>query len=139
MLPSALMLAILASKPPAAPAILEVTIEGLRKHDGVIRACLIARAQAFPDCAADPSSIRLTTPASDRLSLSGVPPGNYALALFHDENVNGKLDTIFGIPKEGFGFSRNPAVRFGAPRYGKVVIRLGPGLNVIRVRLQYLL
>ena len=140
-LPYALFLSILASTPPGhfLPATLDVTIEGLRKRAGVIRACLIARAQAFPDCVGDPSSIRLTIPASGRLSFNAVPPGNYALTLFHDENANGKLDTILGIPREGFGFSRNPTVRFAAPKYDKVVIKIASGLNRITVRLQYLL
>ncbi len=35
-----------------------------------------------------------------------IPYGNYAIALFHDKNGNEKIDTgLFGIPKEGYGFS----------------------------------
>jgi len=38
--------------------------------------------------------------------LAGIPPGTYAIACYHDENDNGKLDTNFlGIPKEGTGAS----------------------------------
>jgi uncharacterized protein (DUF2141 family) len=34
-----------------------------------------------------------------------IKPGKYAIAVIHDENCNGKLDTnMFGIPKEGYGF-----------------------------------
>jgi uncharacterized protein (DUF2141 family) len=36
---------------------------------------------------------------------SDIKPGKYAIAVIHDENCNGKLDTnMFGIPKEGYGF-----------------------------------
>jgi uncharacterized protein (DUF2141 family) len=36
---------------------------------------------------------------------SDIKPGNYAIAVIHDENRNGELDTnMFGIPKEGYGF-----------------------------------
>lgn len=46
---------------------------------------------------------------------------------------------FLGIPKEGFGFSRNPAVRFGAPRFEQVYIELGPGFTRTSVRMQYIL
>ncbi|HEY2111819.1 MAG TPA: DUF2141 domain-containing protein, partial [Dongiaceae bacterium] len=36
-------------------------------------------------------------------------PGAYAVALFHDENADGHLNTsALGIPTEGAGFSNNP-------------------------------
>ena len=41
-----------------------------------------------------------------RCDFEDIPPGTYALAVIHDENMNGKLDTNFlGVPKEGYGFS----------------------------------
>ena len=41
------------------------------------------------------------------LIFDNVPAGNYAIALFHDENNNGKMDTNFlGIPKEKVAFSK---------------------------------
>jgi len=47
-----------------------------------------------------------------------VPPGRYALVALHDENSNHKLDrNMFGIPKEGFGFSNNPKVVLSAPSF----------------------
>lgn len=119
---------------------LEIDLEGLRNSRGVIQACLMQDPARFPDCGSDRRAVRQTVQArSARLLFTGVRPGNYALALFHDENANGKLDTLLGIPREGFGFSRNPLVRFGAPRYDKVNIQLGPGVTLVRVRLQYLL
>lgn len=40
--------------------------------------------------------------------------GDYAIAVYHDKNMNGKLDTNFlGIPKERYGFSNNARRRFG--------------------------
>ena len=65
-----------------------------------------------------------------------IPNGAYAIAVFHDENGNGKLDKNFlGIPKEGYGFSNNirPKLRgatFKESRFvlngdKKIVIKLG--------------
>lgn len=37
-----------------------------------------------------------------------IPYGEYAIALYQDENGNGKLDTgAFGVPTEPFAFSNN--------------------------------
>jgi uncharacterized protein (DUF2141 family) len=47
-----------------------------------------------------------------------IPPGTYALAVIHDENMNGKLDTKwFGIPTEGYGFSNKANAVFGPPSF----------------------
>ena len=40
--------------------------------------------------------------------------GQYAIAVYHDKNKNGKLDTnMLGIPLEEYGFSNNARGRFG--------------------------
>ncbi|MEQ8459231.1 MAG: DUF2141 domain-containing protein [Sandaracinaceae bacterium] len=47
-----------------------------------------------------------------------VPPGEYALAAFHDENANNDLDrNIFGIPSEGTGASNDAYNAFGPPSW----------------------
>ena len=123
-----------------APAAIEVEIDKARSARGVFHLCLTAQVKHFPDCSKDASAIKRTVPAVSRsVSLRGIAPGRYALTLFHDENNNRRLDTVLGIPREGFGFSRNPAVRFGAPKFRQVDIELSPGFNRQRVRLQYLL
>lgn len=50
---------------------------------------------------------------------SDLPDGEYAVKLYHDDNDNNKLDSnMFGIPKEGYGFSNNGG-RFGPPAYSE--------------------
>jgi uncharacterized protein (DUF2141 family) len=45
-----------------------------------------------------------------------VKPGSYAVAAYHDENNNDKLDKAFtGIPNEKYGFSNNVRGIFGPP------------------------
>lgn len=124
----------------AQPASLEVDVTGLRDTRGAIHACLTRDALHFPDCKSDPAALMQTAPASARkLTFRGIPPGVYALAIFHDANANRKLDTFMGIPREGFGFSRNPTIRFGAPHFDKVSFQLAPGFARTGVKLQYLL
>ncbi len=47
-----------------------------------------------------------------------LPFGEYAIKLFHDENMDGELDTNFlGIPTEDYGFSNNVRGTFGPADY----------------------
>ena len=52
--------------------------------------------------------------------INRVPYGDYAVAVFHDENKNGKMDKgVLGIPLEPYGFSNNLRVTFGPPKWEK--------------------
>lgn len=106
----------------------------------MIRVCLTADPDNFPACIDDAQAVTRSVPASDhRLSLEGLPYGDYAIAVVHDENGNKKLDTFAGIPREGFGFSRNPPIGFGAPRFAAARFRIGSDAEAQQVRLHYLL
>jgi uncharacterized protein (DUF2141 family) len=51
-------------------------------------------------------------------TFQNIPKGTYAIALFHDENLNEKLDkNFFRIPTEGYGISNNAQPMFGPPRF----------------------
>jgi uncharacterized protein (DUF2141 family) len=125
----------------AAPAAtVEVDLIALRNSRGTIHACMTRNPVYFPNCKKDPEALKQSVRADvRRLEFSGVPSGRYALSVIHDENANQKLDTLVGIPKEGFGFSRNPVIRFGPPSFEKVSIGLPPGFTRTSVRMQYLL
>lgn len=59
------------------------------------------------------------------LHIADLPIGEYALAVFHDENGNGKLDTNWlGIPKEKVAFSRAKMKTFGPPKYKECAFRV---------------
>ena len=63
-----------------------------------------------------------------RLSL---PEGNYAIAAFHDENGNKKLDRNFaGLPKEKYGFSNNVRGTFSPPALNDQLIKLAGELEI---------
>lgn len=121
-------------------ATIDIEVQGLRNHRGMLHLCATRNPTHFPDCRRDPAAYRRTVPASsERLRLNGVVPGRYAISLFHDQNSNEKLDTFLGVPREGFGFSRNPVIRFGAPKFDSVGIELVAGFTRTTVRMQYLL
>ena len=52
------------------------------------------------------------------IAIKDLPKGEYALAIFHDENGNDKLDTNWlGIPKEKVAFSHAKMKTFGPPGF----------------------
>jgi uncharacterized protein (DUF2141 family) len=65
-------------------------------------------------------------------------PGDYGVAVIHDENSNHHLDRNFlGVPKEGFGFANNPHVLLSAPSMKAALAHVGCPSTEISVHLQY--
>lgn len=63
--------------------------------------------------------------------------GDYAIAVYHDENANMDFDKgAFGLPAEPWGLSRNPRVRFGPPSIDKTLFNVTQqGINIsVRLR-----
>jgi uncharacterized protein (DUF2141 family) len=53
-------------------------------------------------------------------TFSGLASGQYAIRYYHDENLNGKMDTnLVGKPTEGYGFSNNVIGKTGPPKFEK--------------------
>ncbi len=47
-----------------------------------------------------------------------LPPGEYAVSVFHDQDGDEKMRTNFiGIPKDPMGLSNNAKAKFGPPKY----------------------
>ena len=54
------------------------------------------------------------------ITIKNLKPGKYAVRYYHDENLNGKMDTnLVGKPTEGYGFSNNVIGKFGPPPFEK--------------------
>ena len=89
----------------------------------------------------DANAVARTIPAgAGALTIPGLPTGDYAVAVIHDENGNARLDTFAGIPREGFGFSRNPVIRFGPPRFAAARFAVGAGAaEKQQIHIRYLL
>ncbi len=120
---------------------LTVAVEGLRNTRGNLLVCITAHATAFPDCSRDPGATRVRIAAADlnRDMRFTLPAGTYAVAIVHDENGNGRLDTMMMMPREGFGFSRNPRLRLGPPRFADAAFPLTRDAVDQHVRVRYML
>ncbi|MFZ0391074.1 MAG: DUF2141 domain-containing protein [Calditrichia bacterium] len=72
-----------------------------------------------------------------RFNFPGLPFGEYAVKVFHDENANKDLDTNFlGIPKENYGFSNNVRGKFGPPDWKKAFFQFHADSLVININLK---
>jgi uncharacterized protein (DUF2141 family) len=129
-----------ASAQPAAND-LQVQLSGLRSAKGIVHFCLSANPDKFLRCQDDRSAVSRSVPVGQagRVDLGPVRPGTYALLVIHDENSNGKLDMTFGIPREGFGFSNNPAMRPRPPHWDEIRFTVPAAATVQQIRVRYVL
>lgn len=68
-----------------------------------------------------------------------LPPGTYAVSVYHDEDGDRDFDrTLVGVPTEGFGFSNDAETKIGLPALSAARFRLRPGEKVLPIRMRYL-
>jgi len=119
----------------------DVTLHGLRSDKGNVLICLTEAPDHFPDCGKDPHARHFVVPTAQaaHISFGDLSSGDYAVALIHDENSNGKLDVAGIIPTEGVGFSRNPHLWFSAPKFKSADFQVGAAPVTQDIRLKYFL
>ena len=120
---------------------LAVHIENLMNSEGNVRVALHQRVDGvdFPDDAgAVAGTFSQAVAGSMRFVFTDVPPGEYAVAAFHDRNADGQLGTtVLGIPTEPYGFSNDARGFMGPARFTSAAITISEedtGLSItIRV------
>ena len=128
-----------ASAADAAAADLTVTVTNLRSGDGNVHYAVYDDPDGFPSAGRWRTG-GVVPAANDQVTtvISGLPAGRYALAVYHDENANGSFDQwLFGLPLEGFGFSRDAPARFGPPKFDDAAIDLPETGAEITIRMRY--
>lgn len=119
---------------------LTVEIDGLKQTKGQICYSLFTQSQGFPESTdkalqAECIPVREKSPV---LIIENLQMGNYALAVFHDANVDGELNRNFlGIPREGFGFSQNPQIKTSPPSFGDSVVVITESKTNLQVQLRH--
>jgi len=97
-----------------------VKVVDLRSNDGKVGLTLFNAEEGFPsepDNAIAKKYIEIKDKTA-QATFENVAEGKYAIAVYHDEDEDGEIETNWiGIPKEGTGSSNNPKSRMGPPRY----------------------
>lgn len=126
---------------PASNTYINVVVEGLRNGNGLVAVTLYAdNSRKFLAKGGSLYVGRVDASAPTTRMCIHVPnPGVYAIAIYHDENGNRKIDRggVLGIPTEGFGFSNNPPTIASLPSFRSVRINIPRSGLTTHVKLKY--
>jgi uncharacterized protein (DUF2141 family) len=116
-----------------------VTVTGLRSSDGVVRCGLYASADGFRQPGREMrGAVGAIKGQSATCVFNNLPPGTYAVAAFHAERNEARIETgAFGKPKQGYGFSGNPSSGFGPPSFSAAAFEYRGGNQALQISLQY--
>lgn len=121
-------------------AVLTVRVDNVSPRGGNLRLALYDRARYDGD--KDPVSDRVVAAKASGpniVTFAPVPPGDYAVKMFQDENKNEQFDqTWVGLPKERYGFSNNAGpdwLHLGPARFDAAKITLKAGANTTEIKL----
>ncbi len=131
--------ALLATPTWTSAADLAVEVRSLRSDQGHIRVGLFAVPETFATDAGKIAEIVLAPQGGTaRGAFADLAPGAYAIAAYHDENANRTFDKgLFGWPLEGYGFSNDAPVFFGAPTFARAAFTVPEGGAKIVFRMVY--
>ncbi len=111
-------------------------IKGLRKAEGEVRIAMFNSKEAYTK---EPVHAVVLPVDSTAVTweVEQLPFGEYAIAIYHDKNTNGKLDTnILGIPKERYGFSNNARGRFGPASWSDAMFVVNSSFHKVEVEIK---
>ena len=97
-----------------------VQITNFNNNKGVCKACLFNSATSFNGEGGQPFQCMesVVNNKTAKVVFDQIPAGTYAVFVFHDMNDNNKMDKNFlGIPKEGYGASKNKLPFASAPTF----------------------
>lgn len=108
----------------------EVRIEGVTSTKGEVYASIFLTDEGFPGNKNAAYAYR-AAPASDGtivMVFDEVPAGEFVVAVLHDKDSNQELSfNMLGMPKEGYGFSRDARSKFGPPKFDKAAVTIEAG------------
>lgn len=97
-------------------------VSNLKNDKGVCRACLFNNQASYEGKTSKPFQC-ISVPVKGykaRIEFRNFLSGTYAIFVYHDSNNNNKMDRNFvGIPKEGYGASKNNLPYASAPTFNE--------------------
>jgi uncharacterized protein (DUF2141 family) len=132
----ALLAAIGSATAASASGTLQVEVGNVRARSGTVHVAICTQAEFLKDCprsAEAPAKIGITV-----VSVTDLRPGRYAAQVFYDQNGNHVLDrALFGVPKEGVGFSNDAKIRLAPPKWDEAVFAYDGQSRTIQLKLRY--
>lgn len=119
---------------------IKIIIAGIKNTNGQILISLHNKNEGFPGTKEHSLLNRALEIKGDTVEceFAKLPYGDYAVAIFHDENSDFKMDTnMFGMPKEGIGISNDAYKMMGPPDYDEAKFDLNGDEKVIHINMHY--
>ena len=117
-----------------------INVEGLREAKGQLMVFVYDNAEDFPtkrDRAVFSKSVPVTG-ASMEIAFDSVAAGTYGVAVYHDENMNGKMDRHwYGPPKEGYGASNDATGTLGPPSFDDAKFEFNESKKRVKIIIHY--
>ncbi|MEX0844297.1 MAG: DUF2141 domain-containing protein [Balneolaceae bacterium] len=116
----------------------ELVIDEIPSRDGEVRIAIFDTEKNYK-AKEDPAFVLVLPVSSSTLkwSNSELPYGEYAIAVYHDKNINGELDTnLLGIPKEAYGFSNNARGKFGPASWNDARFEVTSRSSNMRIKIK---
>ena len=118
---------------------LTITLEEISSDRGHIAFGIFNDSKVFLQEGKELQGERVQAKKGSLKILLSLPPGRYAIACYHDENDNQKLDTgLLGVPLEGFCFSNNPNLSLRPPSFDGAGFEVKENTHT-EIKLRYLL
>ncbi len=118
-----------------------VKIQNIDNSTGVIACAVFESGEGFPGKFLKFASKVMISQIRGKdasFEFSDIKSGKYAIAVIHDENCNGKLDSnLFGIPTEGYGFSSGAEAAMSAPSFSDAEFSYDGGDLQMSISLNY--
>ena len=113
-------------------------VSNFENNKGLCRACIFSNESSFNGESGEPLQCVTAGVENQKatVSFSNIPPGIYAVFLFHDTNSNNRMDKNFlGIPKEGYGASKNRLPFAAAPAFEENKFQVAPN-SIVRLNIR---
>ena len=111
-----------------------IRVLGLKSSNGFVRFGLFNSEESFPkkNMVIQKGAHRITNYQCEFV-IEGVSPGDYAVAVGHDKNGNGKIDRFLGYPLESVGVSGYSKRLWSKPSYKKSKFSIDGQKKIIEI------
>ncbi|CAG5083153.1 DUF2141 domain-containing protein [Parvicella tangerina] len=113
---------------------------GVQDYDGVIRVAVYSDEEGYKK---EKTNMLYTFEKKElvfgfmKITLN-LKPGKYAIAFLDDTNQDARMNyNLFGVPQEGYGFSRIVDYGFSKPDFKETLIEVKEGSNTFDIHFNY--
>ena len=116
----------------------QLKIQNIKHAKGNMRVAFYKKGSGFPKegSITYAKEVKVNQTGEMNFIFTDIPYGEYAIAVFHDKNLNQKIDkNLVGYPTEPFGFSKNFKPRFSEPKFDDCNVAISQNSNTFTIKL----